>query len=234
MIRLQESKSLKRKIREDDVPDLAISTWSLVRDAIQSGRKAEALELLEYACAETRGRGDSRTASHEVAISWIAKSGEEELEKVWRKSFESMVLSFLKTNPTVEESVQRLAETHRGYFSNITITEEKDKYVMSLDPCGTGGRLRRSKTLVTTAKAHPWSWGRSGVCLYCTHCCLMWEIIPIEVRGYPVKIAVYGDKPEDPCVHLFYKGPELIPEEYFKKLGKPPWKKSDNAKGGLL
>jgi hypothetical protein len=225
MIRLQESKALKRKIRQDDVADLAVPTWTLVREAIQGGRTGEALELLEYACAETRVRGDSRTASHEVAITKVASFGEEELEKVWRQSFERMVLGFLETRPSVEESLQRLAETHRGYFSNITITEEKDKYVMRLDPCGTGGRLRRSKTLATTTKAHPWSWGKSGVCLYCTHCCLMWEIIPIEVRGYPVKITTYSDRPEDPCIHLFYKRPELIPEEYFRMIGKPPWKK---------
>jgi len=29
-----------------------------------------------------------------------------------------------------------------------------------------------------------------------------------------------GERPEDPCVHLFYKKPELIPEEYFKRVGK--------------
>jgi hypothetical protein len=41
----------------------------------------------------------------------------------------------------------------------------------------------------------------------------------IELRGYPVRITLVGDKPEDPCVHLFYKKPELIPEEYFTRIG---------------
>jgi len=48
----------------------------------------------------------------------------------------------------------------------------------------------------------------------------MLDIIPIELRGYPIRITIPGDKPEDPCIHLFYKKPELIPEDYFTRVGK--------------
>ncbi|MDO8568184.1 MAG: hypothetical protein Q7R57_05650 [Dehalococcoidales bacterium] len=113
---------------------------------------------------------------------------------------------------------------YRSLFSDCAITEEADRYVIT-QSCGTGGRLRQAKKVAVTAKAHPWSWGRSGVSLYCTHCCIMWEILPIELRGYPVKLCLYRDNPEEPCVQLVYKRPELIPEDYYRKLGVPVWKK---------
>ncbi len=80
--------------------------------------------------------------------------------------------------------------------------------------------MRRTRDVGTTKKAYPWSWSRSGIPYYCAHCCIQWEILPIELRGYPIRISVPGEKPEDPCVHYFYKKPELIPEEYYTSVGK--------------
>ena len=221
MIRLQRSQALERIIRQDDVADLAIPTFTLVRQAIEEGRTDEALDCLEYAYHETMTTIDSRTATLDMAVTRIASLGEEELEKFWRQKFVPKAADFLSSTPGVEESLQRVAEMYRSLLSNFTITEEADKYVIQLDPCGAGGRLRRSKSIATTKKAHPWAWGRSGVSLYCTHCCIMWEMIPIELRGYPVKICLYNENPEAPCVQIFYKKPQLIPEEYFKNIGKP-------------
>ena len=61
---------------------------------------------------------------------------------------------------------------------------------------------------------------RSGVPYYCVHCCMFKEILPIELRGYPIRINFPGERPEDPCIQFFYKRPELIPEEYFARVGK--------------
>jgi hypothetical protein len=47
----------------------------------------------------------------------------------------------------------------------------------------------------------------------------MWEILPIEMRGYPIRVNIIGDKPSDPCIHYYYKKPELIPEQYFTRIG---------------
>jgi hypothetical protein len=45
------------------------------------------------------------------------------------------------------------------------------------------------------------------------------EMIPIELRGYPTGIIEIAERPEDPCIQLFYKKPELIPGKYFTQLG---------------
>ena len=52
MIRLEKSEALQRKIRQDDVAEMGIPTWTLVRQAIQAGRTDEALGFLEYGLAE--------------------------------------------------------------------------------------------------------------------------------------------------------------------------------------
>ena len=50
---------------------------------------------------------------------------------------------------TLEELVIRYAEVARAHWSgpgevgSCTIKEDEEKYVMTFDPCGSGGRLRR-------------------------------------------------------------------------------------------
>ena len=219
MIRLKESEALKQKIRQDDMPDLAIPTWTLVREAIQAGRIDEAIEFLEYGCDENESMHDSIIAFVDDTLTHLASLGEEEIPKLLRKRYSNRIKKWLSATPGAVETVQRFAEGQRGHHSNFTIVEEPDRYVISYDPCGSGGRLRRSRSVATTKKAYPWSWGKSGVPYYCTHCCVAFEIIPTELRGYPLGIHLIAEKPEDPCVQLIYKKPELIPEEYFTRIG---------------
>jgi hypothetical protein len=128
------------------------------------------------------------------------------------------------------------ARFHRsgpGEVGNVEIAEEEDRYVFSTDPCGSGGRMRRvgeidgspprtnqPYNLGVTTKAYPWSWGKAGVPYYCVHCCVWSEIITIENKGYSIRITEYNEDPQGPCKRYFYKKPELIPEEYFTRVGK--------------
>lgn len=220
MIRLEHSEVLQRIIRRDDVSDLAIPTLTLVRQAILEGRASEAIEFLEYASGETLMYINSRTGTIDEAIIRLARVDEAEVEKFWRDKFYQRVVDSLAIMADVEQSLQIVAEMYRGLFSDFTIVEEADKYVVGVNSC-TGLRLRRSGPVATTKEPHPWSWGRSGVCLYCTHCCIRWEIMPIELRGYPVKTALYNENVNEPCIQLFYKKPESIPEEYFRSMMMP-------------
>jgi len=206
------------------------SSWDLVREAIQGGRTDEALELLEHGVNVAAMQHNRLVSFVGMTLNHLARFGEEELEKLFRERYGPWAQDWISSAPGVKESVDKLVELMESPYSKITITEESDRYVVSLDPCRTGGRLRRSMSagpsqlvgmsIGTTKKAYPWSWGKSGVCYYCTHSCLFFEIIPIELRGYPIAVIQYADKPEEPCVFFFYKKPELIPEEYFARVGK--------------
>ena len=219
MIRLRESEALGRKIRQDDVVDQAILTRTLVEEAIKAKRKDDALEFLDYLCAENQAIHDGIVGMIDATISYLARLDEKEIPKLMRQRFSERIQKWLKDTPDLEESIQRFTEYQRGHFGTSTVLEEPDRYVITLDPCGTGGRLMRSKQVSTTKKAYPWSWSKSGVPYYCVHCCMAWEIIPTELRGYPLRINLVPEKPGDPCIHLFYKKPELIPEEYFTRIG---------------
>ncbi len=220
MVRFERLDVLRRKIRQDDVEELGKPTWALIREAIRAGRSEEALELLEYGCEGDKANNDSLTAFVSCTLTNLASFGEELLEKMMRERYTPTIVDWLARTPGPLESLYRIAEIQRYHYGEIAITEEPDRYVVRMDPCGTGGRVWRTQNVGTTKKAYPWTWNRTGIPYYCVHCSLMWEIIPIELRGYPIRISVLGEKPESPCVSYLYKRPELIPEEYFLTVGK--------------
>ena len=221
MIRVEWSQALKRRIRQDDLSELATSTWELVRRAIQEGKRDEALSLLDYCYQEDREQDDNMAAIAEMLITRISGFNEAEVEKIWREGgWYTKSRRWLEAVPGVEESLQRWVEIQRAHNGELAITEDAEKYIVSCDPCGTGGRVRRTKSAGTLKQAYPWSWGESNVPVYCTHCCDYFEIFPIEIRGYPIAVFFPGQKPEDPCIQFFYKNPALIPEEYFARVGK--------------
>ncbi|OGP50226.1 MAG: hypothetical protein A2Y79_07925 [Deltaproteobacteria bacterium RBG_13_43_22] len=220
MIRLEKSETSQKIIRQDDIAELATSTWDLAREAIQAGSIGKALEFIEYGCAETRTMHDTMISVIDYALTRLASFNEEEIEGFLRQRYSPMMGDWLSNAPGVEENLYRCAEYQRSHFGDFTIQDEPDRYVIRCDPCGSGGRLRRTRSVQTTKKAYAWSWGKEDIPYYCIHCCLMHEIIPIEIQGYPVRVTLIGDKPTDPCTQLYYKKPELIPEKYFTRVGK--------------
>ena len=183
MIRLEKSEALRRKIRQDDPAELATPTWTLAHKAMQAGKIDEALNFIEYGCAENKAMHDGAVSIVDDALAYLARFGEEEIPKFWRESFYPRVKAWLSVTPGVEETLQRFTEYQRGHFSDFTVVEEADRYVVKLDLCGSGGRLMRAKNVARTQKAYPWTWGKGGVPYYCIHCCVAWEIIPTEIRG---------------------------------------------------
>ncbi|MDO8568542.1 MAG: hypothetical protein Q7R57_07495 [Dehalococcoidales bacterium] len=153
-------------------------------------------------------------------ITKLAKIDEASIGPILKERFYPKMEHWLSVTPGVLESMQVWVEHHRGHQSTVSITEDKEKYIVTLNPCGSGGRLRLNNKVETVKKAYPWTWGKAGVPVYCTHCSVSWEICATEIRGYPIKVAHVGATPNDPCIHYFYKKPESIPEEYFTRIGK--------------
>jgi hypothetical protein len=142
---------------------------------------------------------------------------------------------------TPEESFQLAIEGMRGHHcgrlrdGRIEVVEDDEKWVMSFDPCGSGGRMRRGDpergqtpreaapfNFARTERPHDWSWNRAGVCLYCAHCAVVNEILPIERLGAPMRVTENPEHPGDPCTWTIYKRPELVPDEAYRRVGKPP------------
>lgn len=241
MIKLQKSESLGRVIRQDDLDSLGISTWTAIKDAIKAGNNQLAVDLVDYLKIEGK-RGHNIICDFVwVMLTYIADNlGEEAVYQAWRNMAGPHYQKLSQITPL--EMVWVRAESERGLRSganesgNVEVVEEADRYIIYLDPCGTGGRMRREGRTKppynygVTKKAYPWSWGKVGVPYYCLHCCIMSEILPIEWHGVPQRITGYSDNPDDPCAFYIYKSPELIPEEFFTRVGK----KKDLARIGKI
>ena len=128
----------------------------------------------------------------------------------------------------------------RGHLSGparmgaIEITEEADRWVLSFDPCGSGGRTYRDDgtlgprmgpphDFAVTTEAHDWAWGKRGVCVYCVHCCQLNQRMPIRRFGYPTRVIDPPTWPEaragGACRWSVYKDPALVPEDAYTSVG---------------
>jgi len=220
-VKLAKSPVYGRIIRQGSASDLARPTWELVDEAIEEGKLTSAVELIEYGCYESRSMHDSLVSMFNDALTYIAQSGEEELNKFIRAMYEGPVRKMLRRIPGTEEFLQLFLELQRSHFSRIGIREEPDRVVATFDPCGSGGKLLRTKHVSKTKSAYPFSWNETGVPYYCLHCCIAWEIIPTEIQGHPIRVHLFPHNPEDSCVHYYYRKPHLIPEEFFRRIGFP-------------
>ncbi len=246
-VRLIHSDALGRPLRADAPAHLGESTWALLEEAIGAGRDVEALKLLDYLHeGETAPRhyfyfdffwGNQTYVVENFGEDAYAEMFRAETEEGERWSPPGWLGGFPPSLLTdVEALVKRQAEIMRGHWpprGGIHIHEEADRYVMTLLPCNSGGRMLRSGmadgawSLAVTTRPHPWSWSRAGKPVYCLHCCLGRGIIASELRGFPIRLHEDPgsgfnpdrDQPTDCCRMIFYKRPEAIPERYFTSMG---------------
>lgn len=239
---LTKSQLLGRDLREDEPAEVGVSTLKKAFDAMDGGDTAEAKRIVEYARLEWQ-------VDHDMYVNWswafftyIATTyGEEALEKAMRfvlqsyykDRYEKVMKSDVKTQ------LQLTVEGLRGHLmgpgrqGDIEITEEKDRFKLKLNPCGSGGVARQRvesgaepnpHLFGFTKEAHPWTWGKERVCYYCAHCSMVNEIMSIENFGHPMRITEYPKNAEDACIWYIYKDPKDIPAEYYERVGKnaPP------------
>ena len=167
--------------------------------------------------------------------------GEVQYGRAMRATMEDWVAVRYKDmlDMSAEELLQLTVEGLRGEFfgpellGDVEVTEEEDRYVLAFDPCGTGGRMRRGVARLGTPprteapyafgvsrEGHDWSWGEKGVCLYCTHCADVNELMPLDTVGRPMRVTEHPKNPGDKCRWFIYKRPELIPAEFYERLGR--------------
>jgi hypothetical protein len=131
----------------------------------------------------------------------------------------------------VKAYVECIADLWRQHYGEWTIEEDDEKFTFTQDPCGSGGRLidmgayEGPYGYAVIKNAHPITWGEKNIPLYCLHCSIANEIIPLIISGEGSQIWIHDTpcarKPGDKCVHFIYKDPKKIPEKYYKRLGLP-------------
>lgn len=138
-------------------------------------------------------------------------------------------------------------EAMRAYLSAaqrdgapLELIEYDDRWELRFDPCGSGGRSIRGDwventpsrmeppyNLKVTQDAYDWTDGKKGICVYCNHCQVVMEHMPMDKFGYPVRVVeppIYPDNARDnsrqKCKWTMYKDPTTVPEEIYKRCGR--------------
>jgi hypothetical protein len=241
MPKLVHSEKLGRFIRTDDWNELGTPTHKMVTRAVDQGQYDQAKDLARYFIPEGK-------AMHDLFCDWIwdiftktsQLHGEDAVYDLCRSTQETWMMKrtwkgLMKMS--VAERVHLNAEVMRAHRcgpnqdGEIEIIEDEKRISIKMDPCGSGGRMRRGDPVDNTPsrlgspynfgvtrKAHPWSWNLKNVPYYCIHCAIN-EILPIEWGGYPLWVTGYTEDASKPCYWHFYKEPQLIPAKYFQRLG---------------
>lgn len=235
---IKKSELLNRDLRQDEPPEVGVSTLKQAFAVMDRGEKDEAKRIIEYARLEWQIVHDMYANWSWSFFTYIADHyGEEELEKAMR----SVLGSYYKARydkvmaSDVKTQIQLSVEGLRGHLmgpgrqGEIEVVEEPERYKLVLNPCSSGGVARQRvesgnepnpELFGFSEKAHSWTWGKERVCLYCAHCAMVNEVMAIENYGHPMRVTEYPEKAEDPCVWYIYKDPAKIPAEYYERVGK--------------
>jgi hypothetical protein len=164
---------------------------------------------------------------------------------VWR--YEKFDIDKYPWDEALEVLMLVACEAMRGHLvgpertGDMELIELEDRYILRFDPCGSGQRTIRGDWIENTpARMEPpynwkvsqeeksWNHYQKGVCLYCSHCIVLMEEMPIDRFGYPVRVIdppVYPDTNRDPsvrqkCQWQMFKDPTKVPEEYYTRTGR--------------
>ena len=242
MANLRFDAVLGRPLRNGEpLDELGRSTLLEAYDAIDRGDAAGAKALLESFRYEQQILQDIYVDWIWAMLTWVRDQVDEDaVERIMRDTLGSWASARYAGYLDLDFD-QRLAltvEGMRGHLSgpgrqgNVQLTDEGDRVVVAFDPCGSGGRARRgdpARGIPPSSErpefgdaegAHDWTWGERGVCLYCAHCSLVNEILPIERLGFPMRVTEYPRDPGDPCRWILYRDPRDVPEWAYARVGK--------------
>jgi hypothetical protein len=136
-------------------------------------------------------------------------------------------------------------EAMRGHLvgpertGDFELVETEDRFILRFDPCGTGGRTLRPDLIEGTPprmeapyafsvseEPHSWNHGEPGVCLYCAHCIVLQEEMPIDRFGYPLRVidpprwTAHGPTQRGQCQWTLFKDLTAVPDEVYERVGR--------------
>lgn len=141
----------------------------------------------------------------------------------------------------VAQRVRWFASGLRGHLVGLTVSEDDEKVVIEMAPCGSGGRLLLEGVYeppddFASLPADPaLTYGLPDCPVYCAHQPMM-EKLSIERYGHPfvvIEPAAYcttrrpadvapPDQAREHCAFLVYKDPAAIPARYYERIGMTP------------
>lgn len=220
--------------------EVAVEELGRVREGLGETGVEELAARLSVWTEAVRALHDAQTDWCWALLSVIrAEVGEAAMEEVLRASLVPWVSERYEklADLSPRERLELTAEVMRGHFGGrsrsgeLEVRDRGDHWEVSFDPCGTGGRMLRGDRELSprteppfrfamVEDAYDWTWNEPGKCLYCAHCSLVNEILPIEATGSPLRVTRPPRTPQDSCRWLVYKSETDVPSEAFERVGK--------------
>ncbi|TDV56424.1 hypothetical protein [Actinophytocola oryzae] len=115
-----------------------------------------------------------------------------------------------------------------GHNGGVTVVEEPDRWVFTLDPCGScgrqilDGRYRDPWRFGVVRGRHPVGFLREDITVYQAHVAMAHTIVPIERVGAPWPAMRCAGLAATPCELAIYRDPHTAGPEYYEQVGLTP------------
>ncbi len=199
-----------------------------IASAVEAGDFERARALLAERDRQHQLIHDQFIAIKAGFYSYIGKVfGDQRLEEILRHTGERQHAGFERwERMPVEDFVRASAHLLKTHMSNVSVTEDDEKFTITQDPCGSGGRLMRAGAYdgadghYRVGNAQAMTFGKPDFPSYCSHCAVWNNIQCIEWFGHPQWCIDHPATPTDPCRIHIYKDPDRIPAHYYEQVGK--------------
>lgn len=227
-------------IRTFNTVELGLAPRDKCLAALMEGNPEQAIQWLDRMRLEFKN-------PHEILVAWVqdllsycaATWGEEAVletilhthQSIWGDRYAAW------DQMTPWEKVALTVEGMRGgHFSgtqrrgDVIVREENDRFVIAFDPCGSGGVLRRGDPETgrqpypitehgVNREPHLWTWQKTGVHWYCSHCAIAMEWLPGRKRGHPLRPLDHTLDHNAPCVWYVYKDETQTRDYHYPRTG---------------
>lgn len=230
----------KRIFTKEKLEELNKDFMGLAMEALESGD-------IEKAKYWIRRQDENKDSLHDLYLHWVTalmdwvykRDGEDAAVEAVRDTVNRCVTPWATLkNQLVEQGgigafIEVLVDGFRMHsmYPGLTIEEDDEKFIFTMQPCGSGGRLidggfyEGPFGYAKLKKAGPHTWGETDLPIYCSHCPWAQEIFPVLMYGDGAQLWIqttpFPKKPGDPCVQYIYKDPKYIPDHFYERIGMP-------------
>ena len=205
----------KKKIfTKEELKAMGERTLDLLESSIEAGDMETAKKLSQRMYSEF-------LAMHDLYRDWVTdiltfigkRYGEEVLYEALKETVGGYTarLSSRYTNKPIRRKMKILVAGLRGHLQPFKIEEDDEKFIITPQPCGSGGRLIKEGGygppyhFLKIEKPQPMTFNRSNFPVYCAHCYFQ-NITATEPGGPPLFITEPSQKlGEKPCRIYVYK-----------------------------
>ena len=221
---------MSRIFTEEELKDLGVLTIDKLKAAADAGDAETVKALADKMYSQLAYLHDGYMCWVTGLLTWIYENhGADAVESAEyaAHTLEAKV-AFLPTEGlTFKQEVEKHCDTLKGHvYQPITVTEDDEKVVVSVSPCGSGGRLIEkeaySKGFARLKEKCPITWGLGDFPIYCCHCPVM-EMMSVDSGSNIRFVHPTGESGESVgpnCEYHMYKNQADIPEKYYERIGK--------------